>query len=172
MDDHAVQPAVVHETRQAAGQFLCRERDAGAAVFQVVRQFIRRAHRVHRHHHRLGAQDGVVGDDELRAILAEQQHAVARFHAGAMLQIAGHRVDLALEPRIVQHRVVEHDGGFVGIPRGRGLQVEDQAGLGLADPVRQPLGPVLMMRLLHSCLPPQAVMPRAMISFMISFDPP
>ncbi|MNS60908.1 hypothetical protein D3C72_939200 [compost metagenome] len=152
VDDDAVQAPVLHKACQPGRQFLRGKGHLRATVLQVMRQLVFRAHRVHRHHHRVGAQHRVVGNDELRTVLAQQQHPVARLDARAVLQIAGHGVDLALQARVVQHHVVEHDGGLVGIARGRGLQVEIQAGPRLADVRRQPLGPIPQMRLLHPCL--------------------
>src|SRR3546814_1045219 len=55
------------------------------------------AHRVDRHHHGGQPLDGIEGDDELRAVLHVQQHAVGAFYAAALLQPAGQRVDRSEE---------------------------------------------------------------------------
>ena len=66
----------------------------GLRVLDVMAQLLGAVHRIHRHHHRVGAQDGVVGDDELRAVLQVEEHAVALLHAAALLQETGERVRL------------------------------------------------------------------------------
>jgi hypothetical protein len=80
-------------------------------------------HRVHRHHDGVGAQDGVVGDDELGTVLQVQQHALAARHAAALLQPARQRVDLALELAVVQAAAVVVDRRAPGMKRGAALEV-------------------------------------------------
>ncbi len=72
--------------------------DRGFGVGDVVAELIGPVHRVHRHHHRIGAQGRVERDRELRAVLHEEGDAVALAHA-FLLQPAGQRLGLANEAR-------------------------------------------------------------------------
>jgi hypothetical protein len=122
-------------------EFLRDERHGGAAVLDVVAQLVGQVHRVHRHHHRVGAQDGVVADDVLRAVLHEEQHAVALLHAGFPLQPAGEALGLVAEFGEADRRVVEDQVGLVGIARRRDLGVVEQRGRRHAHAARLALGP-------------------------------
>jgi hypothetical protein len=85
-------------------------------------------HRVGRDHHAFGAQDRVVGNDELRAVLAEQQHPVARLDAAGLLQVAGHPFDLVLQLAVGNRGAEILDRGLVRIAVRRRLDVIKQAG--------------------------------------------
>ena len=125
----------------------------GAGIVDVVAQFLGEVHRVDRHHHGIGAQDGVVGHDELRAVLHQQQHAVAAAHAAALLQIAGEGLGLTPCLRIRQRRVVEDRERLVGIAPRRHLEVVVQRCLRYDERVRQLGGPGAVSSRLHSCSP-------------------
>jgi hypothetical protein len=88
-----------------------------------VAQLLGAVHRVDRHHHRIGAQDGVIGDHELRAVLRVEQHALAARDAVALLQEAGERIDLTLELGVGDAAAVVVDRGALRISRGAARQV-------------------------------------------------
>ena len=56
------------------------------------------------HDHGVGAQDAVVRDHELRAVVHEQRHAVAASHAAFLLQEARERLALGMEFAVVGRR--------------------------------------------------------------------
>mmetsp|Transcript_21532 Transcript_21532/g.83661 ORF Transcript_21532/g.83661 Transcript_21532/m.83661 type:complete len:584 (+) Transcript_21532:5464-7215(+) len=120
--------------RDAGGQPLGAELHAGdgqyrAAVVEQVAQLGRLVHRVDRHHDRAEAHQGVVRDDELRAVLQIHQHALALADA-ALMQPGRQPRDLGGELGIGR-RVAEEDqrrsvwetarvdGEVVGQGRGR-----------------------------------------------------
>jgi hypothetical protein len=113
----------------------------GAGVLDVVAQLGGHVHRVHRHHHGVGAQDAVVGQHELRAVLHVEQHAVALLHALA-LQPAGDALGLVLELGVADLGVVEHQEGLGRVAPRRDLDVVEQVGLRDRHVARQALGPV------------------------------
>jgi hypothetical protein len=76
---------IAHHRRQ---QLLRRDGHPCAGVLDVKAQLAVRAHRIHRHHDSPGTQHAVECDDELRAILAQQQHAVTGLHAQSLAQEA------------------------------------------------------------------------------------
>ena len=80
-------------------------------------QLLGAVHGVHRHHHRIGAQDRVIRDDELRAVLQVQEHAVALRDTAALLQEPGERIRLALELGVGDGRAVEIDGHALRVLR-------------------------------------------------------
>ncbi len=101
---------------------------AGVGVGDVVRELVAAVHRVDRHHHRVGAQDGVVADDELRAVLRVEQHAVAAAHAADVLQVAGERLGRAQQLGIGERRAVVVDRALVRIAARAHFEVVIQAG--------------------------------------------
>ena len=57
---------------------LLRDDDGGGSrVLGTAQELLREVHGIEWHHHGVRAQDSVVGDHELRAVLHEQEHAVA-----------------------------------------------------------------------------------------------
>ena len=98
------------QRRDALDELLADDGNAGLRVVDVMAQLLGAVHRVHRHHHRIGAQHGVVGDDELRAVLQIKQHALALGDAAALLQEAGKRIDIALELGVGDPGAVVVDG--------------------------------------------------------------
>jgi hypothetical protein len=126
----------------ACVQFLRSEGDFGAAVLHVVPKLLREVHRIDRHDDRIRAQDAVVGQHELRAVLHVEQHPVASPHATGLLQIAGDALRLLLESRIADAVVVEDRAGLVRIAKGRDLQVAIEMRLGQRDRPRHVGGEV------------------------------
>ena len=139
--------AVAEQRAHLGMEFLPADHDARVAVVHVVPEFLGQVHRVDRHHHRVGAQDGVEGDDELRAVLHEQQHAVAAFHAAALLQKAGQRVRLALQFAVAQRRTVEDDSGFVRQACGGVFQIPVHAGVRQRENFRHAFWPEAVVQL-------------------------
>ncbi|MCY1561929.1 hypothetical protein D9M68_992530 [compost metagenome] len=88
MHDDVPQRCGTDQRCQLAHQFTGGKRGDGAAVGDDVAQLVLEQHGVGRHHHRIRTQDGKVGGNELRAVLAEQHHAVAGLHAASLLQVA------------------------------------------------------------------------------------
>ncbi|MCY1225655.1 hypothetical protein D9M72_378580 [compost metagenome] len=99
-----------------------------AAVLHHMGKFGLQPHRVGRDHHAFGAQDRVVGNDKLRAVLAEQQHPVARLDAADLLQVARHPFDLVLQLGVGDRGTEILDRGLVRIAVRRRLDVVEQAG--------------------------------------------
>ncbi len=132
--------------RGAAGQIGRADRHARLRVGDVVLEFLGAVHRIDGHHHRIGAQDRVVADDELRAVLHVQQDPVALGHAGLALQPAGQRGRLRLELAEGNGLAEVADRGLVGIAARRHFQIDPQRGLGQHDGGGRPLGPELEMR--------------------------
>ena len=116
----------VDQGAERVEQVLGDEGEPGAAVVYEVAQFGVAVHGVDRHDDRVGAQDAVVGEHPLRAVLHHQQHAVAGHHAAIVLQVAGDAFGLVVELREAQLAVVEDDEGFVGEARRRHLGVVEQ----------------------------------------------
>ena len=127
-----------------AGQVGAADHRLRLRVGDVVAELVGPVHRVHRHHHRVGAQDAVHRHDELRAVLHVQRDAVALFHTHA-LQPAGQGVGLRLELRVAQVAPEEDERRLVRVARGRDLQVEVQRGLRHHQLARQALGPDFVM---------------------------
>ena len=79
--------------------FLPGDRNARIAVRDVVGEFSGEVRRADRHHNRIGPQDRIQRDDEMRAVLQVDEHAVARPHAADSLQITGQGFGLAKDLR-------------------------------------------------------------------------
>ena len=75
----AVRSAVPPTAAESARTAPARRRPLLAPLSSTLcAQLLREVHRVDRHDHRVGAQDAVVGQHELRAVLHVEQHPVAR----------------------------------------------------------------------------------------------
>ena len=138
-----------HQRLDLGIQVLRREDGGGAGVAHVMAQFFGQVHRIDRHHHRVGAQDGVIGQHELRTVLHVEQHAVALAHAAFLLQVAGNLLDLELEIAVAERRVVEDREGLVRVAGGRHFQVVEQIRLRHGQVPRQARGPEFEMALRH-----------------------
>ena len=147
--DDARQVLCREQRRDARQQFVAADRDPRPGIGGIVRQFRGEVHRIDRHHHRVGAQDGVIGDDELRAVLHVEQDAVAAAHAAVLPQIARERVRLRLEFGVAELAAVEENRGLARIACGRDLEVVTEAGLGQRKLLRHAHGPVLVVSILH-----------------------
>ncbi len=86
---------------QFGSQIGGRDRHLGIRIGDAVLEFLRPIHRVDRNHHRVGAQDGPVRDDELRAVLHVEQYAVAPGHAQ---QLQAGREPLGLHEQLLVGR--------------------------------------------------------------------
>ena len=142
VDDHRIEQVLVHTGLGAGQQFLGDDGQAGAAVVGVVAQLGGGGHRAHRHHHAACAVDGIAGNDELRAVLALQQHALARCQLQALLHKTGQRIHLGQQLGIAGAGARINDGGLVRVALGRGAQVVVQGDAGYAQITRDPFGPV------------------------------
>ena len=151
--------ALAQVRRDLRVQFLPAERGGGVAVGDEMPQLLAQVHRVDRHHHGVGAQDGVIADHELRAVLHVQQNPVAFAHPAMALQEPGERVDLALELAETERAAIEDDERLVRVACGRDFEVVVEAGPGQRQVLAQALRPVLVVPILHD--PPPAVLPRA-----------
>ena len=141
--------AFVQQRAHLGPQVLRREDGARAGIQHVVAQLLAQVHRVHRHHHRVGAQDGVVANDELRAVLQVQQHAVTPAHAAALLQVGRQALALVLQARIADGRVVEHQRRLVRVAHGRDLEVAVQVRGRQCQVLRQQARPMGQVALGH-----------------------
>ena len=161
-DDDALQALVFGGTEQRPHlriDVLRHDGHRGAAVPDVVAQFGRHVHGIDRHHHGVGAQDGVVGQHELRAVLHVEQHPVAFFDT-LLFQPAGDAFGINLEFGEADLGVVEHQVGFVGEALCRNLDVVEQVGFGHAHVARQALGPVGEVTVGHVGFSLRAYLPR------------
>ena len=70
-------------------QLLRNDRGGGAGILRAAQELAREVHRIERDDDRVGAQDRVVGDHELGAVLHEQQHPLAPGDAAVLLQVTG-----------------------------------------------------------------------------------
>ena len=114
--------------------------DPRAGIGDVVLQFLGAVHRVHRHHHGIGAHDAVEGGRVLRTVLQVDRDPVAGRHADA-LQPARDRLGLRTQFAVAQGAAEEDVGRLVGKADRRDLQVDPERGLGRDDRVRQALRP-------------------------------
>ena len=101
------------QTRKSFGDILFGERDPGVAVHDVLPQFLRQVHRAHRHHHRIGAQDGEQGDDEVVAVLHVEQHPFAAPDRAGRLQVTGEVFDSFPQFGIAERKAVKNRGRLV-----------------------------------------------------------
>ena len=119
--------------------------DRGLGVGDVVAELLGPVHRVHRHHHRVGAQGRVERDRELRAVLHEEGDAVALADAFP-LQPAGQRLGLGTQLGEADAAAEEDVRRLVRKARRRHLDVEPERGLGHRQRKGQPLGPDAQVR--------------------------
>ncbi|MNL24765.1 hypothetical protein D3C87_1462130 [compost metagenome] len=130
----------------AGGKVSRADRHARLAIGHVVLELLGPVHRVDGYHHRVRTQDRVVADDELRAVLHVQQHAVALLHAGLLLEPARQRRGLRLQ-RAERDGIAEvADRRLLGVAARGDFEVEPERGLGQHDLRGQPLRPELEMR--------------------------
>ncbi|MCY1237864.1 hypothetical protein D9M72_505760 [compost metagenome] len=117
---------LANQRRDFPNQLMRTEGRHRAAVRRDMPHFLAPQHGIDRHHHRIGAQDGEVSGNELRAVLAEQQHAVAALHAAAALQVARHALHFLQQGGIADRCIVEINGRLVGKAPRRHLEVVEQ----------------------------------------------
>ncbi|MCY1238276.1 hypothetical protein D9M72_510040 [compost metagenome] len=137
MHHELAQRAGAHQGRDALQQFAGNEGRHRAAVLHDVLELLAHQHGVDRHEDCVGPQDGEVGSDELRAILAEDEHAVSGRHLTHTLQVASHGFGLGQQLGIAHGLAEELHRGLGGVTAGRGLEVAEQAGLGDVGLARQ-----------------------------------
>ena len=138
------------DNRGGEGQkFLPRQHNIRARVFGVMDQFRVSAHGVDGDHGSVGPQDGIVSDDELRAVLHVQQHPIPAFHASAFLQIPGQRLHLRVQVRIGQGMAVIDDRGLVRGAGGGVDQVLGQRLFGQVEMMRNAFGPDFEVTVKH-----------------------
>ena len=123
-------------------QFLRHEGHRRAGIGHVVTQLIGPVHRVDRHDHRVGAQDPVVGEHPLGAVLHVEQHAVAGLYVCLALQPACDALGVASKLGKAERRVVENDERLVRKARRRHLHVVEEMRLRQREMSRQPRRPV------------------------------
>ena len=111
------------ERRDALVELLPDDRDARLRILDVMAQLLRAVHRIHGHHGRVGAQDGVIGDDELRAVLEVEEYAVTLDDAAMALQEPGERIGFPLDVRVGQARAVIVDERALGVLLGAGDEI-------------------------------------------------
>jgi hypothetical protein len=128
--------------RQVAGG----DGDLGVGVGDVVLELFGPVHRVDRHHHRVGAQNGKVRHHQLRAVLHAQHHAVALLHAQLRQPPCGQALGALGQRTVAQRTAKEHQRRLVGIAPGADGQVVPQRGGGQGDGMGQPAGPELEVR--------------------------
>ena len=128
------------------------DRDGRAAVGDVLFEFFSDEHRVERNDDRVGAQNRVIRDRELRRVLHEQYDPVAAPYARAVFEPAGEGFDLARDPRKGERRVVVDDRRLVGKAPRRDEQVVGDIRDRDRDLVWPPLGPVSVVPRVHPAI--------------------
>ncbi len=126
-DDNFTQATFADMGSDELAQLLSAEGDRRLCVFDQVGEFGCPVHRVDRHHHRIGAQNGEVTDDVLRAVLHVQQYAVACLNA-SLLQVAGQTLGFILQLTIADVAAVVVDGRMVRVAQRRDGDVVVQVG--------------------------------------------
>ena len=152
-DDHMAQTLMADQRLDVREHFLAADAHGGLGVLQVVLELGAAVHRVDRHDNGVGAQNGVVTDDELRCVLHEQHHPVAFFHA-QVLQFAGQGVHLLLEFPVGDGRIVVDDRVLIRVAQSGNFEVAVKAGFRKLELVRQPLRPDGKMPIKHACALP------------------
>ena len=110
--------------------------DACARVCDVVAELVGAVHRIHRHHHGVGALHGIEGHQILRAVLHVQQHTVAALHALG-LEPARQGLGQAVQFAITQRAAQVNANRLVRVTPGTDLEVEPQRGFGHDQFTRQ-----------------------------------
>jgi hypothetical protein len=136
-----VREARIHQRLHLRMQVLRRHDGGGPRVGDVVAQLFGEIHRIDRHHDGVRAQDRVIGQHELRAVLHVEQHAVAVLHAAMDLQPACQALGLVKERGVGKGAVVKDRQRFVRIAPRRDGQVVEQVRLRNGEVMRQALGP-------------------------------
>ena len=131
--------------RQALGQIGRGDGHTGVGIGDVVLQLFRTVHRVHRDHDGIGAQDGEMGNHQLRAILHVQHHPVAALHAQAV-QGGGQAFGLTRQLAIAVAGAKENQGVFMWVTSGIDGHVVPKGCFRQGDAVRQALGPKCVVR--------------------------
>ena len=116
----------VEQRLDAREQFLCDDRCRRSRIRGAARHLVREAHGVHRHDDRVGPQNAVVADHELRAVLQVQEHAVAALHCALALEESGEPLDLAEKIREAQLRVVKNQKWLCRVTLSRRFGVANQ----------------------------------------------
>ena len=125
------------------------ERGLGVAVEDILAQLVRQVHRIDRHHHRVGAHDGVVRNDELRAVLHEEQHAIALLYAAFALEEPGHALGFVFQLGEGDRGIVVDQIRLFRIAMGRNLEVVKDVRLRYDEVSRHVFGPVGKMTVGH-----------------------
>jgi hypothetical protein len=118
-------------------QLLRRDDRRGARIAQQMLELGCRVHAVDGHDRGVGAQDAVVGDYELRAVVHEQRHAVAAPHAAFLLQETRDRFAALLELPVVGRGAAKGEGGAAREARRRNLEVVPERSFGNREMERE-----------------------------------
>ena len=114
-------------------------------VGDVVFQLLGPVHRVHRHHHRIGPQDGEMCHHQLGAVLHTQHHAVALAHS-QHIQLGGKLFHRMHHLGIGEHRTHKHQRRLVRVPPRIHRQVVPQRRGRGGDRMGQAFGPEFVVR--------------------------
>jgi hypothetical protein len=114
-------------------------------VQDIVAHLLGQVHGVSRNDHGIGPQDGIIGDDELGAVLHIEQDPVPLFYTASFLQVTGQGFHLVVKPLISHAGSVIGEGPLVGISSGRNFQVVIQRGLRDGYFMRNAFGPKTVM---------------------------
>ena len=127
-DDHMLEFPRIEQRFDARVQLLRDDRSRGSCVLGAAKKFLREVHWIERHDDRIGAQDAVIGDDELRAVLHVEQHAIALAHTAALLEIARDPLRFVVNLGKADRRVVIDETGFGRIAPCGHLEVVEHVG--------------------------------------------
>ena len=152
-DDHMFELLALEQRLDARVQLLRHQQRVGAGILGIAQDFLREVHGVQRHHHGVRTQDAVVTNHELRAILHEQQHAIALAHAATLLQVARDPFRLVVKFRETHLRVVVDQERLVGKAARRYFGVVEHIGGRRAQIMHRLTRPEFEMRVCHSLKP-------------------
>jgi hypothetical protein len=139
-------------------QLLGHDDGGGSRVLGTAQELLREVHGIERHHHGIRAQDSIVGDHELRAVLHEQEHAVALSDSAALLQETRDALCFVENLAKGDRGIVEHEAGLVRMTSRRHLEVVKHIGGRQVQVVQGVIRPELEMFIRHSA--PHSTPPR------------
>lgn len=120
---------VRREVLQVFGDLVPDDRELRSVVLELVAEFLRSVERIVLDDDRAETQDGVEGDDVLRAVRQHERNGIARADAERS-EAGGGASDQRIELRVGRGRAEELEGDSVRIAgRGRLHEVAEAAGL-------------------------------------------
>src|SRR5690606_11452935 len=152
-NDDVLELGSADQRLQVGEDLLAADRRCRASVLHEILKLSAPAHGIDRDDDRIGAENGIEADDELRAVLHVDQHPVAPLHP-QVLQIAGQSLNLVLQLTEGDRRIVVDDGVLVGKAQRRDFEIHVNTGLRQIEMVSSMHWPDLVMTRKHLNLSP------------------